>query len=59
MHEQRARRRKCRRPRFSTEAKALAYARLVLKQPERTAYACSAHEPAAYHLHPKGHERTA
>jgi len=54
--ERRVRRRKCRRPRFVSEAAALRYARVVLRE-ERTAYLCSAHEPPVHHLHPKAVDR--
>jgi len=50
--ERRVRRRKCRRPRFASEAAALRYARVVLRE-ERTAYSCSAHESPVHHLRPK------
>lgn len=53
MHEPRSRRRKCRRPRFASADKALRYARVVLREPDRTAYECSAHVPPAFHLVPK------
>lgn len=53
----RPRRRKCRRPPFASEQKALAYARSVLGQQGRTAYRCTAHDPPKYHLHPKAHGR--
>jgi hypothetical protein len=55
-HEERPRRRKCRRPRFASEDRALRYARMVLRESGRTAYECSAHVPHAFHLHPKGYE---
>lgn len=46
------RRRKCRRPRYVSELAALRYARVVLNEPERTAYECTAHDSTTYHLRP-------
>lgn len=59
MVESRPRRRKCRRPSFASEDKALRYAVGILKQQGRTAYPCTNHDVPVFHLHPKGHERTA
>lgn len=53
MFEPRVRRRKCRKQRFISAENALRYARMVLKQPDRTAYRCSGHVPPAFHLVPK------
>jgi len=53
----RPRRRKCRKPKFTTEQGALFYATVVRGEPGRTAYECSAHPVRTFHLHPKGQER--
>lgn len=57
MSEVRPRRRKCRRPRFGTEQKALNYAVYVLREQGRTAYACPAHDLPTFHLRPKSIEK--